>query len=94
MPPPKAPISDHFLSGKKQNGSHVRAHCRGCIEKEWPDGDMVELDADGKPKLSSQSWVIEGTYHLLHVWRLANVVTDMKQHAKETLVVYSVSGTP
>ena len=28
MPPAKGPIWDHFLSGEKQNGSHVHAHCR------------------------------------------------------------------
>jgi hypothetical protein len=67
MPPPKAPIWGHFLTGEKQNGSHVRAHCCGCIEKERPVGDVVELDDDGKPKLSSQSWVIEGKYHLIYV---------------------------
>ncbi|KAF8883353.1 hypothetical protein CPB84DRAFT_1850995 [Gymnopilus junonius] len=59
MPPPKAPIWGHFLTGGKQNGSHSHAHCRGCIEKERPVGDEIELDDDGKPKLSSQSWVIE-----------------------------------
>ena len=36
MPPNKGPLWDHFLSGEKQNGSHVRAHCHGCIEKEQP----------------------------------------------------------
>ncbi|KAF8164788.1 ribonuclease H-like domain-containing protein [Crassisporium funariophilum] len=59
MPPPKASIWDHFLAGKKQNQSHVRAHCQGCIEKERPAEEVVELDDDGKPKLLSQSWVIE-----------------------------------
>jgi len=64
MPPQKSPIWNHFLSGEKQNGSHVRAHCRGCIKKERPDGDIVELDDKGKPKLLSQSqWVIEGNLH-------------------------------
>ena len=60
MPPSKGPIWNHFLSGEKQNGSHLRAHCRGCIEKERPDGDIVELDDEGKPKLLTQLWVIEG----------------------------------
>jgi len=65
MPWSKGPIWDHFLSGEKQNGSHIHAHCRGCIEKEWPDGDILELDDEGTTHLLSQSWVIEGKYCLL-----------------------------
>ena len=71
MPRSKGPIWDHFLSGEKQNGSHIRAHCRGCIEKERPDGDILELDDEGKAQLS-QSWVIEGKYHLLGARGLTN----------------------
>ncbi|KAF8233794.1 hypothetical protein L208DRAFT_1377167 [Tricholoma matsutake] len=59
MPPSKGPIWDHFLTGEKQNGSHVCAHCRSCIEKQCPDGEITELDDDGKPKLMSESWVVE-----------------------------------
>ncbi|RDB15234.1 hypothetical protein Hypma_004745, partial [Hypsizygus marmoreus] len=59
MPPTKGPIWTHFLTGEKQNGSHVRAHCIGCIEKHRPDGEVVELDDAGNPKLSSESWVVE-----------------------------------
>ena len=40
MPPSKGPIWDHFLPGEKQNGSHICAHCHGCIEKEQPDEDI------------------------------------------------------
>jgi hypothetical protein len=60
MPPSKGPIWDHFLPGEKQNGSHIRAYCRGCIEKERPAGDIVELDDGGKNRLLPQPWVIEG----------------------------------
>ena len=60
MPPPKGPIWNHFLPGAKQNGSHLRAHCHGCIEKKRPIGAAIELDDDGSPKLSGESWVIEG----------------------------------
>ena len=60
----KGPIWDHFLSGEKQNGSHICAHCCGCIEKEQPDGDILELDDEGKTQLS-QSWIVEGKYCLL-----------------------------
>ena len=42
---------------------HVHAHCHSCIEKEWPDGDIVELNDEGKTRLLSQSWVIEGKYY-------------------------------
>ena len=73
MPPSKGPIWSHFLSGEKQNGSHIRAHCRGCIEKERPDGDIVELDDEGKPKLLSQSWVIEGNLCVLNAHSLSNI---------------------
>jgi hypothetical protein len=60
MPPTKGILWNYFLAGEKQNGSHIRAHCRGCIEKERPPGETVELDEDGNPKLSSESWVIAG----------------------------------
>jgi hypothetical protein len=63
MPPPKPPVWGHFLVDEKQNGSHVCVHCCGCIENEQPVTDLVELDDDGKPKLSSQSWVIESRRH-------------------------------
>jgi hypothetical protein len=63
MPPGKGPIWEHFLSGEKQNGSHVHTHCRGCIEKERPNRDIAELDDEGRIKLLSQSWVIEGKYY-------------------------------
>ncbi|KAG6903137.1 hypothetical protein C0995_004684 [Termitomyces sp. Mi166 len=60
MPPAHGPIWEYFLRGKKQNESHVRAHCRGCIEKRRPNGVVVELDSDGRPALlSSDSWVIQ-----------------------------------
>jgi hypothetical protein len=60
MPPTKGILWNYFLAGEKQNGSHIRAHCRGCIEKSRPPGEIVELDDDGNPKLSSESWVVEG----------------------------------
>ena len=60
----KGPIWDHFLSGEKQNGSHIHAYCHGCIKKEWPDRDILELDDEGKTQLS-QSWIVEGKYCLL-----------------------------
>jgi hypothetical protein len=63
MPPPKGPIWNHFLPGVKQNGSHLRAHCHGCIEKKCPIGAAIELDDDRSPKLSGESWVIEGESH-------------------------------
>jgi hypothetical protein len=67
MPPSKGPIWDHFLPGEKQNGSHIRAHCRGCIEKERPNGDTIALENEGNPQLLSQSWVIEGNFtYLIH----------------------------
>ncbi|TFK73763.1 hypothetical protein BDN72DRAFT_834384 [Pluteus cervinus] len=60
MPPPKGPLWDHFLTGSKQNNSHVRAHCRSCIEKQRPEGTTIELDDNGNTKLmSSQSWVLD-----------------------------------
>ena len=60
MPPMKGPIWEFFLAGEKQNGSHNRAHCRGCVEKHRPDGASIELDDEGNTKLSSESWVVEG----------------------------------
>ncbi|KAF8150044.1 ribonuclease H-like domain-containing protein [Crassisporium funariophilum] len=59
MPPSKGLIWNHFIPGKKQNGSHLRAHCRGCIEKQRPMGATIELDDQGNPKLSSESWEID-----------------------------------
>lgn len=60
MPPTKGALWNYFLVGTKQNGSHVRAHCLGCLEKERPAGTTLELDDNGNPKLTSESWVIEG----------------------------------
>jgi hypothetical protein len=65
MPPSKGILWNYFLAGEKQNGSHMRAHCRGCIEKERPPGEPVELDEEGNPTLTSESWVVAGYYHLL-----------------------------
>ena len=64
MPPSKGILWNYFLAGNKQNGSHIRAHCRGCIEKKRPVGETVELDDDGNPKLSLESWVLAGKYHV------------------------------
>lgn len=63
MPPMKGPLWDYFLAGAKQNGSHIRAHCRGCLEKARPAGATVELDEDGEPKMSSEPWVVEGKHY-------------------------------
>jgi hypothetical protein len=93
MPRSKGLIWDHFLFGEKQNGSHIRAHCRGCIEKERPDGDILELDDEGKTQLS-QSWVIEGKYHLLGARGLTNSSFCDGKHVKKALVAYSESKTP
>jgi hypothetical protein len=60
MPPTKGILWNYFLAGEKQNGSHIWAHCRGCIEKERPSGENVELDDEGNPMLSSESWVVAG----------------------------------
>lgn len=60
MPPTKGPLWDHFLTGAKQNGSHIRAHCRGCIEKKRPEGEITELDKNGNSQISKESWVAEG----------------------------------
>ena len=65
MPAVKGPLWQFFLAGEKQNESHVRAHCRGCIEACRPEGEAVELDESGNEVLQSQSWVVEGMYHLL-----------------------------
>ena len=67
MPPSKGPLWVHFLSGAKQNGSHIRAHCRGCIEKQRPAGDVTELDENGNPKMSTEVWVAEGRLHSLSI---------------------------
>lgn len=60
MPAAKGALWNFFLVGEKQNGSHTRAHCRGCIEKQRPLGEIVELDEDGNTELLSDSWVIAG----------------------------------
>jgi len=87
MPPPKGPIWNHFLPGEKQNGSHLRAHCRGCIEKKRLADVAIALDDEGNPKLSTESWVIEGGYHILvQAWAFLTLLVD--QHAKPELVGY------
>ena len=45
MPPAKDPIWKHFLTGERQNKSHIRVHCRGCIEKERLENEAIELQA-------------------------------------------------
>ena len=60
MPPTKGILWNYFLAGEKQNGSHIQAHYRGCIEKEQPIGETIELNEDGNLKLSSESWIIAG----------------------------------
>ncbi len=85
MPPPKGPIWNHFLPGEKQNGSHLCAHCHGCIEKKQPADVAIDLDDKGNPKLSAESWVIEGGYHIL-VQAWASLILLVDQHAKPELV--------
>ena len=63
MPSSKGPLWKYFLAGAKQNGSHVRAHCRGCIEKQRLARDVTELDENGNPKMSTEVWVAEGRPH-------------------------------
>jgi len=53
MPPAKSPIWNHFLLGKKQNKTHARAHCRGCIEKKRPKENTIEMDDDGNSILTT-----------------------------------------
>lgn len=36
------------------------SHCHGCIEMACPKGKAVELDDEGNPTLSLESWVMEG----------------------------------
>ncbi len=86
MPPSKGPIWKHFLPGEKQNGSHLRAHCLGCIEKQRPAGVAIEFDDEGKAKLLLESWVTEGEYHIpVQAW---TSLTFVYQHAKPELVAY------
>jgi len=89
MPPPKGPIWNHFLPGKKQNGSHLCVHCCGCIEKKRLADVAIDLDDKGNPKLSAESWVIEGGYHIL-VQAWASLILLVDQHAKPELVGYLV----
>ncbi|KAF8886255.1 ribonuclease H-like domain-containing protein [Gymnopilus junonius] len=81
----KGPLWNHFIKGAKQNGSHQRAHCRGCIEAERPDGAAIELDDDGKPKLSMESWVIEGKSRLTRIGNnpCLNASREARNMAKE-----------
>ncbi|KAF8878171.1 ribonuclease H-like domain-containing protein [Gymnopilus junonius] len=55
------PIWQYFIAGTKQNGSHLRAHCIGCVEAQRPEGLAIDLTNNDpeKLKLSSESWVIE-----------------------------------
>ena len=62
MPPAKGLIWQFFLPGEKQNNSHNRAHCRGCIENSRPEGLADEVDDEGNVLLASESWVKDGMY--------------------------------
>ena len=65
MPPVKGPLWQFFLTGKKQNGSHVCVHCHGCLEAIRPEDDAVEHDENGNVVLQTWSWVVEGMYDSL-----------------------------
>ena len=65
MPPAKGPLWQFFLAGEKQNASHVRAYCHGCLEAIRPKDDAVELDGDGNAVLRTKSWVVEGMHYSL-----------------------------
>jgi hypothetical protein len=52
---------------------------------------VVELDDDGNPKLSSQSWVIEGI-HITYV--MFKMLLMLNKHVKEMLVAYLVLAPP
>jgi hypothetical protein len=51
MPAPKGPLWKYFLIGSKQNKTHYRAHCIGCIQNECPTGVAIELDDNRDPKV-------------------------------------------
>ncbi|KAF8868242.1 hypothetical protein CPB84DRAFT_1393705 [Gymnopilus junonius] len=55
------PIWQYFIAGTKQNGSHLQAHCIGCVEAQQPEGLAIDLTNDDleKLKLSSESWVMK-----------------------------------
>lgn len=62
MPPPKGALWDYFHVGEKQNASHYRAHCRGCLENHRPFDAAIELDDDGNTNLGTNDWMIQGMY--------------------------------
>ncbi|KAF8993152.1 ribonuclease H-like domain-containing protein [Cyathus striatus] len=55
MPTSKGPIWDHFYVGLKQNTSHSRAHCHGCVGVHRPSNEAIELDDEGNPILQDVS---------------------------------------
>ncbi|KAF8881822.1 hypothetical protein CPB84DRAFT_1751072 [Gymnopilus junonius] len=59
MPAARKPIWKYFIPGKKQNGSHDQAHCRGCLDEICPPGAKLKLDENGHPQLDGQSWLVD-----------------------------------
>lgn len=62
MPPPKGQLWEYFRLGDKQNSSHYRAHCYGCLENHRPSDEPIAVDDDGNTQLTSDDWIVEGTY--------------------------------
>ncbi|KAJ6564768.1 hypothetical protein B0H19DRAFT_942310 [Mycena capillaripes] len=77
MPPKKSDIWAFFHQGEKQNSSHFKAYCLGCINIHRPPAgsanNVMDVDADGngedfsEPLLATQAWFDDAVGQTAHV---------------------------
>jgi hypothetical protein len=61
MPPNKGPLWKFFHIGEKQNSSHYKDYCLGCVSHHATTN--LPLNADGNPdipKVKNEKWLIDG----------------------------------
>jgi hypothetical protein len=71
MPPKKSELWAYFHQGEKQNSSHYKAYCLGCIKTRRPAAGSADnvMDVDAGPTaeeplslLQAQAWFINGAW--------------------------------
>ncbi len=60
----KGPLWDHFFdSCVRQNSSHNKAYCYGCIDHHWPAHIPIDLDRN-LLTYADEQWFKDGTHVL------------------------------
>ena len=61
MPANKGPLWKFFHPGEKQNSSHYKAYCLGCVAYHAPTSLPLNTDGDPDiPKVKNEKWFIDG----------------------------------